>query len=129
MDERSEGKEEVKGRIVAAAVAKGGEGWRGKRGRCSHTKKLKGNPTAIGSATQECIEFRRRSRFAIEYTCTCTHSLNIIMRQDASVYAALSCKARDEQRTGRHRGAIRVHGTLNRIKANKGNRCCNFYLK
>lgn len=85
MDERSEGKEEVKGRIVAAAVAKGGEGWRGKRGRCSHTKKLKGNPTAIGSATQECIEFRRRSRFAIEYTCTCTHSLNIIVRQDASV--------------------------------------------
>lgn len=73
---------EVKGRIVAAAVAKGGEGWRGKRGRCSHTKKLKGNPTAIGSATQECIEFRQRSRFAIEYTCTCTHPLNILYNHE-----------------------------------------------
>lgn len=87
---------EVKGRIVAAAVAKGGEGWRGKRGRCSHTKKLKGNPTAIGSATQECIEFRQRSRFAIEYTCTCTHPLNIIVRREWKItclYSALSCKA------------------------------------
>lgn len=48
---------EVKGGIVAAAEVKGGEGWRGKRGRCSHTKKLKGNPTAIGSALRNASSF------------------------------------------------------------------------
>jgi len=80
--EREKGRRgEVKGRIVAAAVVKEGEDWRGKRGRCSHTKKLKANPTAIGSATQECIEFRQRLRFAIEYTHTWTH-LNIIAGQE-----------------------------------------------
>ena len=81
VNERREEGGEVKGRIVAAAVIKEGEDWRGKRGRCSHTKKLKANPTAIGSATQECIEFRQRSRFAIEYTHTWTH-LNIIAGQE-----------------------------------------------
>lgn len=48
---------EVKGGIVAGAAAKGGEGWRGKRGRCSHTKKLKGNPTAIGSVLRNASSF------------------------------------------------------------------------
>jgi len=51
------GEREVKGGIVANAMAKGGEGWRGKRGRCSHTKKLKGNPTAIGSALRNALSF------------------------------------------------------------------------
>lgn len=57
----------VKGGIVAAAEAKGGEGWRGKRGRCSHTKKLKGNPTAIGSALRNASSFVVHSHFAIKY--------------------------------------------------------------
>jgi len=95
---------EVKGRIVAAAVAKGGEGWRGKRGRCSHTKKLKGNPTAIGSATQECIEFRQRlcvSRSNIHARVRILLIVRQEYRQDTSVYAALSCKVRGGQRTSR----------------------------
>lgn len=56
-NQREREREVVKGGIVAAVEAKGGEGWRGKRGRCSHTKKLKGNPTAIGSALRNASSF------------------------------------------------------------------------
>lgn len=73
---------EVKGGIVAAAEAKGGEGWRGKRGRCSHTKKLKGNPTAIGSALRNASSFVGTFAFRDQiYVHTCMHHLNTVIKE------------------------------------------------